>query len=332
MAGYGWASYDIRKGGVHIVNDTKNRVDLLVRYAKIQGSDSHDDWGLEIQILPRKDAPDHQETTAIFYIGIEDLESKVRCKYGSDVPNQNKQASCDGVTHGLGNFNVRVLDHQPDEEPKTYTFVHSMTVPADTIWKAKSILIDELVDKDRMIPDSPREGLVAPTVWRSAVPDNPGKGNLHFVQKTSKGKYGFDVLFSSNAITTSLTPALLKRGIDDAVSAFNDRFASVYPPQSPFRNKQHVDFAKSLLSDLMGGIGFFYGTSKVDDSSAPEYAETEREFWEQAASTRSHLRLQIRVLTSCSARCPQDRSSLAGSFGTKDSICKWFWNGTWILP
>ncbi|KAG7005728.1 hypothetical protein G7Y79_00018g045350 [Physcia stellaris] len=263
MAGYGWASYDIRKGGVHIVNDTKNRVDLLVRYAKIQGSDSHEDWGLDVQILPRKDAPDHQETTAIFYIGIENFESKLRCKHGSDVPNQNKQASCDGVTQGLGDFNVRVIDHRPDEEPKTCTSVHSMTVPVDTIWKAKSILIDELVDKDRLISDSPGEGLVAPTVWRSAVPDNPGKGNLHFVQKTGKGKYGFDVLFSSKATATTVTPITVPK-------------------------QKYVDFAKSLLSNLMGGIGFFYGTSKVDDSAAPEYAETERGFWEQAASARSH--------------------------------------------
>ena len=37
----------------------------------------------------------------------------------------------------------------------------------------------------------------------------------------------------------------------------------------------------------MGGIGYFYGTRKVDVSSAPEYAETDRDFWEKAASARS---------------------------------------------
>jgi mannosyl-oligosaccharide glucosidase len=38
----------------------------------------------------------------------------------------------------------------------------------------------------------------------------------------------------------------------------------------------------------MGGIGYFYGTSKVDVSPGPEYAETDQNLWKKAASARSH--------------------------------------------
>ena len=38
----------------------------------------------------------------------------------------------------------------------------------------------------------------------------------------------------------------------------------------------------------MGGIGYFYGTSKVDVNSAPAYAETDQNFWEKVASARTH--------------------------------------------
>jgi mannosyl-oligosaccharide glucosidase len=37
----------------------------------------------------------------------------------------------------------------------------------------------------------------------------------------------------------------------------------------------------------MGGIGYFYGTSKVDISPTLEYAETDQNSWEKAASARS---------------------------------------------
>lgn len=38
----------------------------------------------------------------------------------------------------------------------------------------------------------------------------------------------------------------------------------------------------------MGGIGYFYGTSKVDISSVPEYTEADQDFWEKAISAQSH--------------------------------------------
>jgi mannosyl-oligosaccharide glucosidase len=49
----------------------------------------------------------------------------------------------------------------------------------------------------------------------------------------------------------------------------------------------YSNFSRSLLSNLLGGIGYFYGDSKVDTSHATEYEETDMLFWEKAAEVSS---------------------------------------------
>ena len=41
MAGYGWTAYDVQKGGMQIVNDTDNRVDLITQFVKVSGDERH---------------------------------------------------------------------------------------------------------------------------------------------------------------------------------------------------------------------------------------------------------------------------------------------------
>ena len=42
-----------------------------------------------------------------------------------------------------------------------------------------------------------------------------------------------------------------------------------------------------MLSNLIGGIGFFHGTDVVDRSAAPEYEEESEGFWEETAEARA---------------------------------------------
>ena len=272
MAGYGWTAYDVRKGGIQIVNDTGNKLDLITQFAKVSNDDSGGQWGLRVKGIPRANAHDHQKTTIIFYLGSEDSNSRIECTEVHNINPSNRDVVCDGAMTGLDNFKIQIPDHRPESDSSQRTSVKSLTVPADTIWRAKSIFTDQLKGSDA------REGMVA---------DNPGEGNLHFVQKSFESGFEFDVLFSSDSISEAMTSGFLTEGIQDALSTFNQRFQAVYSPQAPFQEEQYIKFSQSLLSNLMGGIGYFYGTSKVDVSSAPEYAETDQNFWEQAASAQS---------------------------------------------
>lgn len=272
MAGYGWTAYDVRKGGMQIINDTGNELDLITQFAKVSDNESGGNWGLRVKGIPRANARDHQKTTVIFYLGSEDSNSRIECTEGHKINPSNSDVVCDGTMVGMPNFKVQIPDHGADSDSLPRTSVKSLTVPADSIWQAKSIFTHQLKGSDS------HEGMIA---------DNPGEGNLHFVQKSIEGGFEFEVLFSSDSISEAMTSSSLTEGIQDALSTFSKRFESVYAPHAPFQDEQHIKFSQSLLSNLMGGIGYFYGTSKVDVSSAPEYAETDQNFWEKAASARS---------------------------------------------
>ena len=271
MAGYGWTAYDVRKGGMQIVNDTGNNLDLITQFAKVSDDDSRAKWGLRVRGISKVNASD-RKTTLVFYLGSEDSNSRIKCTEEPMVEPSNSDVICEGTTVGLRNFKIHIPGDRSDTNSVQRTSVKSLTVPTDTIWQAKSIFVDQLKGSDSY------EGMVA---------DDPGEGNLHLVQKSFEGDFEFDVLFS-DSVSGAMTSSLLTENIQDTMSTFNNRFQAVYPLQAPFQDERHIKFSQSLLSNLLGGIGYFYGTSKVDVSSTPELVKTDQNFGEKAPSARSH--------------------------------------------
>ena len=101
------------------------------------------------------------------------------------------------------------------------------------------------------------------------------------------GEFEFDVLFSTKLAVETMKSDSLAKGIENALSTFSKRFELTYAPQPPFQHGQYVKFSHSLLSNLMGGLGYFYGTSKVDALSTSEDAENSQDFGEKAASNQN---------------------------------------------
>jgi mannosyl-oligosaccharide glucosidase len=45
-----------------------------------------------------------------------------------------------------------------------------------------------------------------------------------------------------------------------------------------------------MFSNLVGGIGYFYGNGLVDRTAAPEYEEEDENFWDETAEARARGR------------------------------------------
>jgi mannosyl-oligosaccharide glucosidase len=63
----------------------------------------------------------------------------------------------------------------------------------------------------------------------------------------------------------------------------------VFAPKSPFLDQRQHQFSQYLLSNLLGGIGYFFGDSRVDRSPSPAYQEAEPNFWEEAHKERARI-------------------------------------------
>lgn len=64
----------------------------------------------------------------------------------------------------------------------------------------------------------------------------------------------------------------------------------VFPRSSVFHEDKYAVFAQGLLSNLLGGLGFFHGDSRVA-AKEPEFEETDPDFWmkEKAAMGRASV-------------------------------------------
>lgn len=78
----------------------------------------------------------------------------------------------------------------------------------------------------------------------------------------------------------------LTKEIQSTSEAFDEHFKKSFPLQAPYNKSKYSLFAKSLFSNLLGGIGYFYGNAIVDRSYAPEYEEESEGFWEETAEAR----------------------------------------------
>lgn len=248
MAGYGWTAYDPRTGGHEIIHDTGNKIDLSLDYVKDHHSPD-DDWGLRISGRLRDDAQRTQRTTAVFYIGHEALHGDFECGLS---PSSDAEASCAGLLAASKRFTLDIIpamnENDMDSSPVIMN-MQSLQVPRDTLWQAKSIFLNQLN------AEAPHQTILS---------SSPGRGNLHLIQLTFVGDFDFDVLFASGPRIDNYSSEALGSNIDYTAATFEDQFKRVYNPQSPFNATQdYTIFSQSLLANLMGGIGYFHGTSKV---------------------------------------------------------------------
>ncbi|KAF9891311.1 Processing alpha glucosidase I [Aspergillus nanangensis] len=299
MAGYGWDEYDIRKGGRETIHDVGNSLDLTIDFIKVPGGQHGGNWAARVKGVPRDDAAADQPTSVVFYSALEGLGS---LDVGTDVGDGRGfegDVKLTGYTPELGEFSIDVTkgpesnehpenDHPIyEEKPLDRTWVSSLTVPSEHIWQTKVVMFAQMKEGvneyiEKYGPEDP-----PPPAQVFTIKNAPGDGNTQLVQKVFKGAFEFDILFSSGSSPKPLTSDAITQEIQSASLSFAERFDKVLSPQSPFDSAKYSKFSKSMLSNLVGGIGFFHGEDVVDRSGAPEYEEENEGFWEEAAEARS---------------------------------------------
>ncbi|KAI1284290.1 family 63 glycoside hydrolase [Xylaria sp. FL0933] len=302
MAGYGWEEYDTRRGGVQTIHDAKNQIDMTTMFVKIPGGAHGGSWAARIKGEPRDDAPPDLKTTVIFYLVTEGPDETIGVVDGTPT-GFDGDVTFTGTSKDLGGYKFVVTKgkgaHPTSDHPASAqrdlekTVVHSETVPFHHLWQAKKLFFQALQAGVNDIikeygPDT------APPPWQVyQMPNNAKAGNVQIVQKVFEGPFEFDVLFSSESAGKDITSEDLSREIKLTTEAFNDRFKEIFAPKAPFNTEKYERFGKSMLSNLAGGIGYFYGQHIVDRSDAPEYEEENEGFWEGTAEARARRQEQL---------------------------------------
>ncbi|CAG9954091.1 unnamed protein product [Clonostachys rosea f. rosea IK726] len=299
--GYGWDEYDARTGGVQTIHDDGNQVDLTTSFVKFPGGDHGGSWAVRIKGDLQPGAPADTKTMLFYYLNEEEgklaptsmgsdggFGGDIEFKGSSDVLGDYKVV----ITKGKGNHptsNDKILAHRDGEK----TVIHSLHPEEDVAWQAKQIVFGRL--KEAIEPFGEKiDANNPPPVWQVYRMENlPGPGKIQIIQKTFEGPFEFDVIFSSGSAGKELTSEDVTRQIKATSKAFEERFAKTFKLQKPFTSEKFQKFAKSMFSNLLGGIGYFHGEQVIDRSYADEYDETDERFWEDAAEARARKRQKL---------------------------------------
>ena len=303
MAGYGWDEYDVRQGGRQTIHDRGNMIDLTTDFVKFPGGDHGGSWGLKVKGTPRPGAPDDLRTSLVFYTSIEGLGA-LAVANAQDPEGFEGEVTLRGSSQELGDFQIDVTpgpssNKHPASLDGKYgkylegTLVASMTVPEEAIWQTKPILLQHM--KEEIDAYVAKYGdSESPPPWQAfTIANRPGAGNVHLIQKVFEGPFEFDVLYSSASASEAITPAKLFDKIGSVLKSFSSRFTKHLAPKSPFDSSKYETFAKSMFSNLAGGIGYFYGDSLVDKSYAREYEEENEGFWQETAEARQRAQIKL---------------------------------------
>ncbi|KAJ5887656.1 FAD dependent oxidoreductase [Penicillium taxi] len=300
MAGYGWDEYDIRKGGRQTIHDAGNSLDLTIDFIKVPGGQHGGSWGFRVKGVPRDDADPDQPISIVFYTSLEGLgQVGVDPDSISNEPALEGDVKFTGYTSELGDFSIDVTagpesnayfehDHPSfDDKPLGKGLVLSATFPPNQLWQAKGIMFSEMKKEVDESIQKYGETAPPPPAQLFTIKHAPGQGNMHLVQKVFTGSFEFDVLFSSGSAPKVVTSETITKELKQVSLSFSDRFNQALAPQAPFDSAEYVEFSKAMLSNLVGGIGFFHGDDVVDRSNDDAYREEDEGFWEETAEARA---------------------------------------------
>ncbi|KAI4914433.1 hypothetical protein J4E85_010496 [Alternaria conjuncta] len=303
LDGYGWDEYDVRSGGRQTIHDPANKIDITTEFIKFPGGEHGGSWGARIKGTPREDAGPNLRTTVVWYntlagfgnLGIEGADP--------DEPGIEGDVVLKGQTKELGEFELTVtkgtgehpITGHPsyEEKPLDRTLAHSGQVPEDALWQVKAMMFAHMKGQIDVLVPKYGEDNPPPPAQVYTIQHLPGKGNMHLVQKVFEGPFEFDIIFSSASAPEKITSEHLTEQIDSVTSSFSTRFTDIFKPQTPFVKERYEEFGKSLFSNLIGGIGYFFGDSRVDRSYDPAYEEDSEGFWEEAAEARARNPAQL---------------------------------------
>ncbi|KAI0140004.1 glycoside hydrolase family 63 protein [Hypoxylon sp. NC0597] len=293
IQGYGWTLYDTRVGGSQTIHDKDLHIDLSTSFLKTEDGKS---WTVHVTGTPRLDAPHDVRTTVIFHTAVEKADSNgpktLTCTRRDEklVTQKNAEATCYGEVSALGFFEFDVIGDSQNNVVH-YASVKSLNVSEDKIWQAKSVFIDQIKTRDGNRDESP------------IIDDEPGAGNLHYIQMTFDGPFTLTFTYREPG-GISLYHDEVRKGLDTLQSTFSVTMNKTFPRTSPFEHDKYTAFSQALLSNLFGGLGFFHGDSRVDYSHAPEYNETDLDFWEKAAAAMARAPITTTTPTSLISYTP----------------------------
>jgi len=258
---YGWIKHDGVNFGVQNISD--QGFNLKTQFVKIDGGENGGDWSWRVSATTKSTLP--VQLSLFFYaatenqgnVDIEKLDAK------KDI------YQIKGQTSELGKFTIK-FPRNNNEQIGKYNAVNTWISSLD---KLDSVLVSTMVGYKK-------NNLTSYYISPSSKQARPAqaKSQVVFHQVTMTVPFDFEVVFESESKKNrvkELSGTHFTETLNHFIQKFDEQFEKTFPLHEKGYSKDQISFAQSALSNMVGGIGHFYGKSLV----MSEEMERPVEYW-----------------------------------------------------
>ncbi|KAM7540757.1 hypothetical protein Aperf_G00000025435 [Anoplocephala perfoliata] len=291
MKSYNWIEHDGRNYGVQtIISGNHN---ITVAFVKRPSTPYGGDWTSRISVSAVNHSLLTPPISILFYAYLPDASHGHIQSYSDGRELKRLR----GFTQELGAFQVNF--HATENRTYAPTHLAGFCPREDTLVAAISSGLALREDYASVFFTGYQKDLFGPNVPMPDVPANLWVTEITLsVDNSLRGKTDvLEVEFVSQTSTSSDAIPLIGAEFDGALTRysaqFHRTFATKFPHNSKEFNAQQVEFSKITLSNMLGGIGYFYGTSLISTAPLDRITSSETsivEYWPASLFTATPSR------------------------------------------
>lgn len=262
LKGYSWTEHDGRNFGVQVIND--DNVKITTSFVKKLRGSYGGDWTARVSFNSDDSKKIGETVSLLFYTAMENQTN------GHITPEYFELIGVEGYTNGLGQFRIKLknVTQSVIHESFLVTKCAGLNVIKETMLSSFRLL---KTDNERLF------------TFGNDLSSGNSKANLFVTQLSLRIPFDIDIVFESQSALRPepLTGKNYDLELEKHKKLFNDKFENTFKLRSKGFSEDKIKFAKAGFSNLIGGIGYFYGTSRV----LSEHTDSPVPYWKAALYT-----------------------------------------------
>jgi len=255
---YGWIEHDGRTFGVQEIEDGPFKI--TVSFVKNPGGNHGGDWTARISAATQDNQLQNELISFLLYSAIDEKTKGWIKPYRFE---SGLSVGVSGETEGLGAFTLKLYNQSGQVEHESYlsTTAQGLHVLKETVFASLREVIDRRKGNQKffVLP-----GELLPSSGADGKRVEP---NFVVTQITARVPFELDMAFESGSHmdrSESLIMNAYSRELSRLRKDFHNRFEETFKLQTKGYKTDEIAFAKAAFSNLLGGVGYFYGASRVE--------------------------------------------------------------------
>ncbi|XP_055935515.1 mannosyl-oligosaccharide glucosidase-like [Argiope bruennichi] len=254
---YTWLEHDGENFGIQKIDDKEYY--LVTSFVKQVGGDHGGDFTAKISVRPKEFSPSPGPVSLMFYV-----YATGDAEFDPNVVNEGHLRSIDGYAESVGNFSFYFKEIETSKSILKYNYLTADTPSLahlkETVMRHHALFQAKEKSQLQIL------GLIGEAAAYTKKTEHKYKTNFVVYQVTFIPPFELEVYFESGSFRNRQTKFLgnaYNNELDNLMKNFENKFESIFKLRAKGYHPLDIKPAYAALSNMLGGIGYFYGSSLV---------------------------------------------------------------------